>query len=229
MVTNLIWHCFTGPQMAFTCGTATARRFAPGLPAILGFAAPSEPEFDGIAPFCAEGESFYCADWTGPVPVGWRLEEEDFMLQMVWAGASRPPFGQAFLDAPAALEPQRLTPAHVPEMTALAELTHPGPFGPRNIELGEYFGYFENGRLIAMIGERLYAPPHREISAVCTHPDFQGKGYARRLLAHLLRRQLARGEQPFLHVMRDNPARQLYARCGFVVARGVPVRILVRR
>jgi predicted GNAT family acetyltransferase len=65
---------------------------------------------------------------------------------------------------------------------ALAQLTRPGPFGPRTIELGEYFGAVEDGRLVAMAGERMAASGLREISGVCTHPDHQGRGHPNRLM-----------------------------------------------
>ena len=66
----------------------------------------------------------------------------------------------------------------------LAALTRPGPFGPRTIELGDYFGCFEDGRLVAMAGERMHAGTLREVSGVCTHPDRQRRGLARRLDAN---------------------------------------------
>ncbi len=51
-----------------------------------------------------------------------------------------------------------------------------------------------------------------EISGICTHPDFQGRGLAKKLTLKLVQRQLRRGKTPFLHVMADNaPARALYA------------------
>src|SRR5437763_1681406 len=56
----------------------------------------------------------------------------------------------------------------------------------------------------------------REISGVCTDPDFQGRGLARRLMLKLIRREVERGETPFLHVMRANDgARRLYRGMGF--------------
>jgi ribosomal protein S18 acetylase RimI-like enzyme len=116
---------------------------------------------------------------------------------------------------------------HAAQALELALLTRPGPFGLRTIELGEYFGCFDGERLIAMAGERMHAESLREISGVCTHPDFQGQGYARRLMIKLVCRQLQRGETPFLHVMRDNTgARELYRRLGFVDYRESVVRVV---
>jgi predicted GNAT family acetyltransferase len=113
---------------------------------------------------------------------------------------------------------------------ALAELTHPGPFGLRTLELGDYFGCFEGERLIAMAGERSCAAGLREVSGVCTHPDFQGRGLARRLTAKLIRRQMLRGETPFLHVMSANAAaRELYRRMGFRDYRESVVRVIAPR
>ena len=88
----------------------------------------------------------------------------------------------------------------------------------------------EDGRLIAMAGERMCAGPLREISGVCTHPEYQGRGLARRLMRKLVRRQMLRGETPFLHVMRDNQtARALYERMGFRNYRESVVRLVTRR
>jgi len=75
----------------------------------------------------------------------------------------------------------------------------------------------------------MHAGPLREISGVCTHPDQQGRGWARRLMHKLICRQLQRREAPFLHVMRDNThARGLYARMGFRDHRESIVRVITR-
>jgi predicted GNAT family acetyltransferase len=117
----------------------------------------------------------------------------------------------------------------VPQMLDLTALTHPGPFGPRTIELGEYLGCFDGERLIAMAGERSQAGRWHEISGVCTHPDAQGRGLAAGLMNRLIRRQLADGETPFLHVMSANAgAVRLYRRMGFRDRIEIPVRVLTR-
>jgi predicted GNAT family acetyltransferase len=86
----------------------------------------------------------------------------------------------------------------------------------RTIELGEYFGWFEDGRLVAMAGERMHAGTLREVSGICTHPDYRGRGLASRLTLKLIRRQMQRGETPFLNVVGDNlTAYRLYQQMGF--------------
>ena len=205
---RITWHTLSGGQAHFAAGTATARRYASGFSPILGFADPQQPDLDALRPFCAPGEHFYTDGWSGPVPAGWLLEAESTMFKMVWEGGTPAPDDESFA--------RPLGAADVDAAVALATLTKPGPFGPRTIELGEYLGVFDGGRLLAMAGERMVAPPLHEISGVCTHPDAQGRGHARRLMLALVRHQLARGEIPFLHVMRDNAgARGLYERMGF--------------
>jgi predicted GNAT family acetyltransferase len=95
--------------------------------------------------------------------------------------------------------------------------------------MGEYLGIHEDGRLVAMAGERMAAGDLREISGVCTHPDFQGRGLARALMHELICRQVARGLLPFLHVMSFNSrALALYERMGFRRHRESVLRIVCR-
>jgi predicted GNAT family acetyltransferase len=87
-----------------------------------------------------------------------------------------------------------------PEMIELTALTKPGPFDKRTHELGTYLGIFREKKLVAMAGERLKVPGYTEVSAVCTHPQHTGHGYARVLMCEVMRRIRERGETPFLHV-----------------------------
>jgi ribosomal protein S18 acetylase RimI-like enzyme len=219
LLDNIAWNTLSGPHAGFATGTDRARRYAPGFSPIVGFANAAQPDLDDLTPFCAPGEHFYCMDWSGRAPAGWRIDLDSTMFRMVWQGA--------LPDEHPALDATPLRPEHAAQAVELAALTRPGPFGPRTPELGDYFGCFEGERLIAMAGERMCAGTLREISGICTHPDFQGRGLARRLAAKLIRRQLQRGETPFLHVMRDNEgAHGLYQRMGFRDHREVVVRVI---
>ncbi len=224
LLDNIMWSALSGPQAKFSVGTDTARRFAPGFSPIVGFSNAEHPDFNALAPFCEPGEPFYCDRWSGTAPAGWQVDFEGTMFKMVWQG----PLPEVD-EAPEASVLDAANPAHVAQAMELAALTKPGPFGPRTIELGEYFGVFDNGRLMAMAGERMEAGTLREISGVCTHPDFQGKGLARRLMLKLIRRQMQRGLTPFLHVMGGNTgARQLYERMGFNNYLETVVRVISR-
>ena len=217
---NVFWHALGDTQRELAVGTDHVRRYSPGLPPLLAFADPSHPRLEELAPFCQPGERFYAAHWRGTPPEGWQVEFETTMELMVWSGGT--PQEEP---VPAVA----LTAAHVPQMVDLATLTRPGPFGPRNLELGDYLGCFEEGRLVAMAGERMHAGSLREVSAICTHPDFQGRGLARKLVQRMVATQLRRGETPFLHVMSANAgAVHLYRKLGFEVHRSCAVRVVAR-
>jgi len=110
----------------------------------------------------------------------------------------------------------------VPQMISLTKLTDPGPFGLRTIEFGHYHGIFDRDRLVAMAGQRLHVYNYTEVSAVCTHPDHTGKGYARQLLKHQIKRMQSEGNVPYLHVRSDNDrAIKVYADLGFKTRREI--------
>ena len=145
-------------------------------------------------------------------PAGWQLQHEIKGLQFVYEGSKeiKVEFSNVI----------PLTQTHVEEMIELVKLTKPGPFGSRTIEFGSYYGIFEQGKLVAMTGQRLHVGNCTEISAVCTHPGHLGKGYASVLLQHQLQLILQKGQQPFLHVRDDNErAIALYLRLGFSISR----------
>lgn len=105
---------------------------------------------------------------------------------------------------------------HVPQMLELTALTKPGPFFEKTILFGNYFGIFIDGRLAAMTGQRMHPVPYLEVSAVCTHPDFRGQGYAKACMLHVMKLILDNSFIPFLHVLTSNTtAIQLYESIGF--------------
>ena len=222
LLDNVPWHSLSGLHTRFSSGTSDARRYSPGFSPIIAFADVDSPNFAALAQFCAPGEHFYCGGSSKSVPSGWQIDAETTAIQMLWNAAALP-------EDDGALVAVRLGPSHVPQILELVAITQPGPFAERTIELGEYYGVFEAQQLVAMAGERMAAGHLREISGVCTHPDFQGRGLARRLVEKLIRLELQRGETPFLHVMQDNvQARRIYERMGFRHHQEVTLRIVSR-
>lgn len=115
----------------------------------------------------------------------------------------------------------------VPDMLRLVTLTEPGPFRLRTRTLGAYLGVRQNGRLIAMAGERLKLPGFTEISAVCVHPEYRGLGLARALVTALVDLIVSRNETPFLHLYIENhPARALYESLGFELRAQVHITMM---
>jgi GNAT superfamily N-acetyltransferase len=148
------------------------------------------------------------ADIPPALPPGWSLKARGTGCQM-------------HLD-PRALEVQNpievasLTTDDVPQMLELVSIARPGPFLPGTIAMGNYFGHFRDGRLVAMAGERLRPDGFVEISAVCTHPDVQRQGLASELTNLVAQGIIETGRQPFLHVAQSNEkARRVYEALGF--------------
>jgi len=145
-------------------------------------------------------------------PKGWRLLQMANGLQMLYT--------RSVTTTPATFHPVRLQDEHVEQMMHLTALTKPGPFNRNTLAFGSYYGIFQNEKLVAMTGQRLHVEDFTEISAVCTHPNHLGKGYAFALVQHQIELILQQGQTPFLHVREDNTrAVSLYRRMGFEVQR----------
>jgi ribosomal protein S18 acetylase RimI-like enzyme len=150
-------------------------------------------------------------------------------LELVMAATGEQMIGMPQEASGPAPEMTLLTGDDVAEMRALVEITRPGPFGPRTHELGDFLGIRIGGRLAAMTGERMKPANYTEMTAVCVHPDFRGRGLAQHLLARVARRIAGRGEIAFLHVFSDNaPAIALYKRQGMTIRRRLHVTVLGR-
>ncbi len=118
----------------------------------------------------------------------------------------------------------RLGDSDASEMLELAALTQPGPFLANTNRMGDFIGVRIGGRLAAMAGTRMRFPGYTEVSGVCSHPDYRGRGLARRLSAAVSAAIAARGDAPFLHAWKSNAAAiAIYESLGFVYRADVNV------
>jgi predicted GNAT family acetyltransferase len=207
---NPIWQALISTHAHFAETRDGARKFPHQVSVLAGFCEPTPESYNSLAALLRPNERVGLFLEQPPDPTApWTIERTTPLLQMLCERRS-----------PSDVQPNpeviRLTQADVPEMLALTKLTNPGPFGARTREMGDYFGIRIAGTLAAMAGERLKLPGYTEISAVCTHPDHLGHGYASVLIAKLIDRIFNRGEQPILHVLPENTrAIQVYERLGF--------------
>ncbi|MFC4820294.1 GNAT family N-acetyltransferase [Dokdonella ginsengisoli] len=217
---NPFWSSLRSRHRAIALDAGLAARYPSDYAPFLGVADADADVTEALATLVAPGESVYLLGVAPRVPPGWRLQAFRPLAQMV---RDEP------LDAVDGPDVVALSDAHRADVLALTALVYPHYFRERTMQLGRYFGLYEDGRLAAMIGERLGTGTTREMSAICTHPDFNGRGYARRLTAMLTNDVLARGVAPFLHVSHDNPrAGQLYERIGYRLRRDIPFWSLQR-
>jgi len=205
---NPVWESLCSRHSGLARRNGDAARYPPD---VAPFAAVSAREADSaqLAALVDAGESIL---FVGPSPVlpeaTWEADAAVMIAQMVCDAHFPIHVGPAIVPLSSA--------AQVADMLALTALVYPHYFRPRTIGMGRYFGIYDGGRLAAMAGERMGFDGHQEISAICTHPDHTGRGYAQRLTATLTNDILDSGRVPFLHVSHQNArAKALYERLGF--------------
>lgn len=208
---NVIWQALTTRQASFAESYDNARRFVREVTSLCAFDQPNDEGYASLARLAGSGgTAAVFLDQPYEPRADWEYIAGAPLSQMVCEN------GHATPSSSASLQIVELGASDSPEMLELTALTKPGPFGPRTHELGYYVGIRDHGKLVAMAGERMKVPGHTEVSAVCTHPDHLGKGYAAALMTEVMRSIRERGETPFLHVRSDNSrAIAIYERLGF--------------
>jgi ribosomal protein S18 acetylase RimI-like enzyme len=214
---NVIWKALTTRQAEFADSVDKARRFQRNVTSLTGFSEATAAGYESLSGLVGPGGKTGSLFLDEPYQprAGWEALTTAPLLQMVFEndGDGAEKSATAAASRPAIIE---LGAQDSPEMVELTTLCKPGPFGTRTHELGTYLGIRRGGRLVAMAGERLKVPGYTEVSAVCTHPEHTGKGYAAALMMEVVRRIRERGEIPFLHVREANTrAIELYNRLGF--------------
>jgi ribosomal protein S18 acetylase RimI-like enzyme len=220
---NPVYNALLSGDVRLALGTEKVKYFDEQVSPFAGFHTGNEKGFDELYDLLPAGRSIIYASPREIIePKGWQFKVVLKGLQFVFATENK-------VDEDP-IKPVPLSTQHVPEMVQLATLTRPGPFNARTIEFGHYHGIFENGRLAAMTGQRLHVDDYTELSAVCTHPDFLGKGYAAALMRHQMKFILSQNQIPFLHVRADNTrAIALYERLGFKENRGMNFYFMKRQ
>lgn len=214
---NPVWHALNSHHHHLAIQGDVAVRYQPGI-----FVATAMPEyssagFDDLRSLVETNEIIGVMGLLPEDISGWEVLHIDHVRQLV----CEDPKPATRVDA------VMLTAEDVPEMLDLVNLTKPGPFLPRTIEMGQYLGRRQDGQLVAMAGERLHLTGFCEISAVCTHPDYRGRGYAGALTTMVAETILERQETPFLHVAHGNEgALSLYTKLGFRIRTEIPIAVL---
>ena len=220
---NPVYNALISEDAPLALGTGLVRWFDEQVSPFAGFPTDHLNGFDDLYHLFSPGRTLlYATPQQIKEPPGWDLRAGIKGLQFVYDG-------KTFIGEPS-LKPIALNKENAAEMVKLATLTKPGPFGLRTIEFGHYYGIFHNKELVAMTGQRLHVANFSEISAVCTHPDFLGRGFAAALIQHQQNLILGHGQVPFLHVREDNSrAIALYTRLGFTVRREMNFYFMKRK
>ena len=218
---NPIWFALTTEHRFLARSHGIARRYPPDVSPLAALLHPTNDAFADLQRLVSPGE--HVALFTASpldMPGDWQVDRSRWIDQMICDASLAPP--------PVVPLPLRTT--DVPEMLDLTAATEPGPFLPQTIQMGSYFGIrATDGRLVAMAGERLQSTTFAEISAVCTLPEFRGRGYARTLVTFLAAQILAAGKTPFLHVKSENGAKVVYQKIGFRLRAAIYLTVISLR
>jgi predicted GNAT family acetyltransferase len=202
------WSALTSRHARLARGGELARRYAPGIQSFISARDDSPEALAELAGLVREEESLFLVQASEPIlPAGIVATTTAAAVQMV-ANRRFEPFDDDRI--------VELGQADAEEMLELATLTRPGPFSLRSLELGRFWGVRIDGRLAAMAGERMRQEGFVEISGVCAHPDFRGRGLARLLSLFVAGKVCAEGDVPYLHAYATNEAAiALYRSIGF--------------
>lgn len=220
LLDNPTWNALNTHRAAFSEGGELARRFRPEIGPLAGLKEQSSEAYAELGRLLAPGEfAALFLDSEPALPSGWKLLLHKSGDQMVYEGSRVSPDRHFQIET--------LGEQDIPEMLALTALTDPGPFRDRTIDLGGFLGIREGGRLAAMAGQRLSLPGFREVSAVCTHPDFRKRGYGKSLVTTVMAAIQEDGETPILHTFSSNvSAIRVYEALGFVLRRRLDIALV---
>jgi len=219
---NPAWEALNSIHAGFAQGTDAAKRYRAGILSFTGCRGGDEGSMEELDPFIQTGESFYIIGNTLPLlPAGWTVELELPCAQMLLENNESL---LAVKENNASVVVQ-LGETDATDMFELINQVQPGYFSRDTRLLGTYFGIRDKGRLVAMAGERMRMNGFSELSAICTLPDYTGRGYAQNLVAALCSMHAKNQVVSFLQVALSNHrAIGLYKHLGFLQRRTIVFR-----
>lgn len=207
---NPVWNSLSEIHTAFAIDYNGTKFYNPDYCPFGGFAL-SESTSNAANQYSALSEKFFIVSEKPEIPNSLKIEKELVCLQMIVYDK---------IELPITDEIVKLTEEHNDELVQLVNLVQPGYFKNKTALLGNYYGIFKENQLVAITGERMKMDHFTEVSAIITHPDHTGKGYAKQLIAQCVNAIFDENKTPYLHVVVNNiGAIALYEKLGFVTRR----------
>lgn len=217
---NPAWHALTETHACFALGTDNLKHYDPAIVLFAGYNVEEQnitQQFDQVF---KKGDSIFLFDDFPALPNNYGIETVVQCVQMV----CEKPVSEKITE-----NLVQLGKINWDEMYVLVSEVFPGYYLPNTPLMGDYFGIFKEGKLVAMAGERLRMHGLTEISAVVTHPHYQGRKYAQQLVMHLNNKNLQAGCIPFLHTGANNErAIKIYELLGYKKRRIIPATKIKR-
>jgi ribosomal protein S18 acetylase RimI-like enzyme len=214
---NPVWQALRQDHFLLGTGDGMVRRYLPDILPFAGLNDHRTSRLNALNGLLQPKERFFVFGDMDQKPDNWNLIKKLACLQMI--------LRQPDVFFKTEYPPEKLNASHQQTLFGFINKIQPGYFRKESTRLGNYFGIFNNGQMISAGGERMRMHGFTEISAICTDPDFTGRGYAQSIIAHLCNENLKIGNIPFLHVLQSNSrAIQLYERMGFYIRRNMDIR-----
>jgi GNAT superfamily N-acetyltransferase len=216
---NPVWYSVSETHKNFGIDFGTVKFYNPDYCPFGGFIA-----LDNIEQFIFEysklASNFFIIGQKPIVPAHLKLNNELICLQMIIHNK---------IETDIEDEIVKLEAEHLDDLLGLVKIVYPEYFKKKTAELGNYYGIYKNNQLVAVTGERMQMDEFTEVSAVITHPEHTGKGYAKQLVTHTVNAIFANSKTPFLHVAESNVgAIKLYEKLGFVTRTKISVWNIVK-
>lgn len=210
---NPIWATLTSAHSHFGYGNEAARRYFADVVPFAGLNTDAPDAYLALDALMRSGEEVFVLSKS--------VAAESALHQVRTLGVIYQMVGTRInMDHIGAESVLTLSSTDAHEMLELAKDVKPGPFESRTHETGRYVGIRNDGRLVAMAGERMKFDSCVEVSTVCVDQKSRGRGFGARLISVLAKRILHEQSIPFLHVFSNNKtAISLYRRLGFEIRR----------
>lgn len=209
---NPAWHSLNEAHQGFAIGHEELKLYRPNV-CTFGGIINENNSTEIFNPFIEPDKSFFIIGEKPNLPAHIILEKEIICLQMICLS----PIKFSIVEEITFLKKE-----HFEKLFQLINMVQPGYFQEGTPLMGDYFGIFKNNKLVAVTGERMRMFDYTEISAVVTHPDFIGQGFAKQLVAHTVNKNFAENKIPYLHVVESNlRAIGLYKKLGFKIRRKI--------
>lgn len=216
LLDNPIWNALETVHRDFSAGTPAVKRYSEGTIPFMGMVSPDGELLTQMEPYFNANEEIFLKGDVKFIPQGWKILNRLNCLQMVYVPKVSKEVNMEGII--------RLSVHDDQELLQLVNLVQPGFFKEKTSLLGDYYGIKKDGKLVAAAGERFNLTGFTELSAVCTHPDHTGNGYAQRLLNVLCNKNLEQGNIPFLHVVDTNTrAIKIYEHLDFETRMNFPL------
>jgi ribosomal protein S18 acetylase RimI-like enzyme len=209
---NPVWHSLSESHKEYAIAYNDILFYDPEY-CPFGAALNTKKSSNAIAHYFKLASNFFIVGEKPEIPAHLKIENELVCLQMIIWEPINIPISDTII---------KLEESQREDLLGLVKIVYPEYFKSKTATLGNYYGIYKDNQLVAVTGERMQMNDFIEVSAVITHPNYLGKGYAKQLVAHTADAILNQNKTAFLHVYEKNfGAIKLYEKLGFETRRKI--------